>query len=149
MVLSTQIWRTSLPFTNFFGNLFMSSSPLEMSNVLECIMLRVNEDMNNFLCTPYTRERVDKALKQMHPHKASGPDGMNPFFYQKFWDSFGHDVSAAVLSILIGHFIPLQLNHTHVAFLPKKPQPELIFEYRHISLCNVVYKVVKKLYQTA
>ena len=87
---------------------------------------------------------VDQALAQMHPHKAPGPDGMNPFFYQKFWDTIGNDVSATVLAILHGHPIPPELNRTFVALIPKKPKPESILEFRPISLCNVAYKLVTK-----
>ena len=39
--------------------------------------------------------RLDKDLHQMHPHKASGLDGMNPFFYQKYREVVGQDVSNA------------------------------------------------------
>jgi len=53
-----------------------------MGEVLECVEPRVIEEMNDVLCTPYFREEVETTLKQMHPHKAPGPDGMNPFFYQ-------------------------------------------------------------------
>jgi len=100
--------------------------------------------MNHSLGHPYTCEEIDLALKQMHPHKAPGPNGMNAFFFQKFWDSIGGDVSAAVLSILNGHLIPHNLNHTYIALIPKKPKPELSSDFRPISLCNVVYKLITK-----
>jgi len=32
----------------------------------------------------------------MHPHKTLGPNGMNPFFFQKFWDTIDNDFSVAV-----------------------------------------------------
>ncbi|GKV41244.1 hypothetical protein SLEP1_g48809 [Rubroshorea leprosula] len=34
----------------------------------------------------FTGEEVRKALFQMHPSKALGPDGMSPSFFQKYWD---------------------------------------------------------------
>ena len=69
---------------------------------------------------------------------------MNPFFFQKFWDSIGDDVSTVVLSILDGHPIPSKLNHTYVALIPKKPKPENIFDFCPISLCHVIYKLIMK-----
>ena len=36
------------------------------------------------------------------------------------------------------------MNHTFVALIPKKPDPNIIQEYRPISLCNVTYKLVIK-----
>jgi len=37
--------------------------------------------MNDSLCSPFTGEEIEKALAQMNPHKASGPDGFNVFFF--------------------------------------------------------------------
>ena len=69
---------------------------------------------------------------------------MNAFFLQKFWDDIGDDVSAAVLSIHHGHPSPPKLNRTFETLILKKQKPELISEFRPISLYNVVYKVVTK-----
>jgi len=69
---------------------------------------------------------------------------MNPFFYQHYWGTVGVDVSAAVLAILSGSPIPDGLNHTFVTLIPKKHKPVDIRDYRPISLCNVLYKLVTK-----
>ena len=115
-----------------------------MEVVLNAITPRVTPQMKNSLCMAYTQTEVEIALRQMGPHKAPGPDGMNPFFYQRYWATIGDDVVAAVLAILNGHAIPPKLNHTHVALIPKKPSPTHILEFRSISLCNVAYKLVTK-----
>jgi len=80
----------------------------------------------------------------MHPHKAPGPDGLNPFFFYKFWDDIGNDVSIVVLSLLHRHPISPTLNRTFVTLFPKKQKPESILEFQRISLCNVVHKLVTK-----
>jgi len=59
---------------------------------------------------------------------------MNPFFFQKYWDVIGDDVSTAVLAILEGHAIPPKLNRTLVALILKKSEPEQITYFRPISL---------------
>ena len=78
----------------------------------------------------------------MNPHKAPGPDGLNAFFFQKHWDTFGNDVCGVVLAILEGHAISPRLNQTLVALIPKKPNPSVMTEFRPISLCSVLYKMV-------
>lgn len=130
--------------TNYFRNLFSSSGQSNMEEVIACIEPRVSEAMNAHLCAPYTRGKVEQALHQMHPHKAPGPDGMNAFFFQRFWHIVGDDVTAAVLAILEGHPIPLGLNHTFVSLIPKKPKLTVMGDFRPISLCNVVYKLLTK-----
>lgn len=47
----------------------------------------------NFLMTArYLFEEFTEAMSQMHPDKASGPNGLNPAFYQSFWKVLGKDV---------------------------------------------------------
>ena len=40
--------------------------------------------------------------------------------------------------------LPEQLNHTFITLIPKKKNPEFAFEFRPISLCNVLYKIFSK-----
>ena len=40
--------------------------------------------------------------------------------------------------------IPKEINHTHIALIPKVKSPERITEFCPISLCSVIYKVVSK-----
>ena len=55
-----------------------------MDPVLDLVDRVVTLDMNNTLLQPYTPDEVKQALFQMHPSKSPGPDGMSPFFFQKY-----------------------------------------------------------------
>ena len=70
----------------YFQDLFTSSQPEdeEIGLVLEAVDQQVTDDINSTLMEPYTGDEVRRALFQMHPSKALGPDGMSPFFFQKF-----------------------------------------------------------------
>ena len=73
-----------------------------------------------------------------------GPDGMPPMFFQHYWQTIGDDVSAAVLSCLNTGSIPPSINKTFITLIPKVKSPTLVSEYRPISLCNILYKLVSK-----
>ena len=78
----------------------------------------------------------------MKPLTASGPDGMPPIFFKYCWDFIGQDVIAASLSILNSGSMLESLNHTFISLIPKTKNPEKAIDFRPISLCNVLYKIV-------
>ena len=104
----------------------------------------VSESMNEVLTSPYVREEVDVAIKQMAPLKASGLDSMPPLFFQTFWSDIGLDVSESMLSCLNSRTILNSINHTFLTLIPKVKNPETIAQFRSISLSNVIYKILSK-----
>ncbi|XP_042983151.1 uncharacterized protein LOC122312574 [Carya illinoinensis] len=105
---------------------------------------KITASMNEGPCKVYIEFEVSAALSQMHPEKAPGLDGMSPLFYQKYWHLVGPSVIGAVLQALNSGVFPTSINHAHITLVPKKKLAELVADYRPISLCNVIYKLVAK-----
>jgi ribonuclease HI len=84
------------------------------------------------------------ALKQMAPLKAPGPDGLPADFFQNHWDLMGEEVCLAVLNSLNDGILPENINMTHIVLIPKKKNPTTVMDFRPISLCNVLYKLISK-----
>ncbi|KAA3474645.1 reverse transcriptase [Gossypium australe] len=97
-----------------------------------------------FLETPISNEEIKKALFDMAPLKAPGSDGYHALFFQSQWDILGNDVCQWVKSVFDGKPIEPELNNTLLVLIPKKESPEDFSQFRPISLCSVLYKLVMK-----
>jgi hypothetical protein len=84
------------------------------------------------------------ALDSIGDLKAPGPDGMPAVFYKKFWHVVGPKVHEEVLSVLNGGSMPVGWNVTTIMLIPKLKEPESISQFRPISLCNILYKLISK-----
>lgn len=80
----------------------------------------------------------------MHPDKSSGPDGFNPAFYQRFWSLIGDEVFQACSSWLNNQNLPTSIGETNIVLIPKCEVPVTMKDWRPISLCNVIYKLMAK-----
>ena len=130
--------------SDYFMNIFKAGTCDRMEECLNAVNQRLTADMLEVLSRPYSREEVRIALFQMGPTKAPGPDGMNALFYQKFWHIVGNGVTDAVLDFLhTGNIVP-DINYTHIVLIPKVKKPEKMADFRPISLCNVIYKIISK-----
>lgn len=102
------------------------------------------EEASSVALMPFDKEIWD-VLKSMKPYKAPGSDGIHAGFYQRFWLVVGDSVRSEVRRIFANQEVPDYLNQTLVALIPKKLGPETVSQYRPISLCNTVYKIVAKI----
>ena len=61
---------------------------------------------------------------------------------------FDDDLVAEVLSAINSQVMPQGWNDTMIVMIPKVQTPEKVSQFRPISLCNVVYKVISKMIAT-
>ncbi|KAA3482794.1 Retrovirus-related Pol polyprotein LINE-1 [Gossypium australe] len=96
------------------------------------------------LSRDFTIEDIRSALFQMHPNKAPGPDRFHALFFQRFWDTVREAVCGFLLPILNGDASPEEVNGMLITLIPKTEDPQNLTQFRPISLCNVLYKIIPK-----
>lgn len=128
---------------NYFTDLFSVSNG-SVSNVIDLVQAKVSDVDNGMLLASFTKDEFKRALFQMHPDKAPGPDGFNPGFYQKFWPLLADSIYYAGVHWLTSGTFPPGLNDTVITLVPKCNEPATMKDLRPITLCNVVYKIIAK-----
>lgn len=90
-------------------------------------------------------EEVKEAMFQIAALKAPGPDGFTPHLFQRYWHIRGDMVVEATQRMFdYGSLLP-GLNEFLICLIPKGETPELLNQFRPISLCNVLAKLVSKI----
>ncbi|CAJ2652835.1 unnamed protein product [Trifolium pratense] len=127
-----------------FAEIFSTSDPNNVDSTCEVVRGKLTPAHKEEVSRLFTAEEVKEAIFEMHPLKAPGPDGLPALFFQKFWHIVGRDVQNLVLEILNNGRSPKDINKTFIALIPKLKNPLAPKDYRPISLCNVVMKIVTK-----
>jgi hypothetical protein len=128
----------------FFQDLYGADPAVQPEELLQLIQPQITPEMNGLLCREFTKEEISDALFQIGPLKALGPDDFPARFFQRNWDTVKTDVVKGVQNFFASGVMPPRINDTTIVLIPKKEESELLKDFRPISLCNVIYKVVSK-----
>jgi ribonuclease HI len=131
-------------FVSYFRDLFKGEPQLEVDQCIQALDKKVTDAMNVNLVADITEEEISRALLQMPPLKAPGPDGFSASFYQQNWGLVHKEVCQAITHFFNTGTLESSINITHIALIPKVANPRTVSEFRPISLCNVIYKVLSK-----
>jgi hypothetical protein len=129
---------------DYYQNLFSKPSDVWNWHQTELTFPRLEEDCVQHLNRPIEAEEVRSALFSMSPWKAPGPDGYPAGFYQQAWDIIKPSVFEFVSQVWMNPCLLDEVNYTDICLIPKVAQPEYVNQFRPISLCNTLYKIVSK-----
>lgn len=100
---------------------------------------------NDILIKVSNADEIFSILRKMSSEKALGRDGMTVLFFKHFWEVAGMDVIKTVQEFFITRELLPDLNSTNITLIPKVDNPFMVSQFRPISLCNVIYKLISNI----
>lgn len=133
----------------FFQNLLgKESPPLAASGhdlISSLIPFRCSTEMRNMLTAEVSAAEIKDTVFALSVHKAPGPDGYNAEFLKATWAVTGPEIIRAVQEFFRNGQMLKQWNCTAITLIPKKVNADRLSDFRPISLCNVLYKIISKI----
>jgi hypothetical protein len=128
-------------FVTYFQSIFQSSCA---NNDRPFVSTTHPQEQQCYTNSIPGKKEIWETLKEMRKNASPGPDGFNVAFYISAWEWIGDDVAALVKDFYLTGILPSHVNDTHIALIPKKGVCHFPSDFRPISLCNVIYKLIAK-----
>jgi hypothetical protein len=129
---------------DYFDTMYTKDDMVAPELIEELVEQKVDLQMNDSLIRDFSDEEIGDALVQIGPLKAPGADGFPVRFFQRNWGIMKEEVVAAVKKFFHEGSMPSEINETIIVLIPKNNDPISPKDFRPISLCNVIYKIVAK-----
>ena len=105
----------------------------------------VNEEDNHMLYEEVSEEEIKEVLFSFQKDKSPWPDGWTIEFFQELYEFLGKDILRVAEDSRQSGRLPVSFNSTFIALIPKIDNPSSLDDFRPISLCNCIYKVISKI----
>ncbi|KAL0374246.1 UNVERIFIED_CONTAM: hypothetical protein Sradi_3340300 [Sesamum radiatum] len=108
------------------------------------VRYEVSQEEANAMIEPITSSEIQKAIFDIEEDNTLGSDGFKPCFYKASW-RIEDDVTKAIQEFFINGKLLKQVNTTLIILIPKVQLPWAVADFRPISCCNMLYKVISKI----
>ncbi|KAJ4800370.1 RNA-directed DNA polymerase (reverse transcriptase)-related family protein [Rhynchospora pubera] len=136
-------------YKSIFTSAHRSNRPTpNLSPLLLAQLPKVTRHESAMLGAQPSVEEITAALFAIHPDRASGPDGLNGRLLQQHWNQFKPYVLSNVSNFFATGHLEGTLGRANVVLIPKCDDPKIVGDYRPISVCNLIYKIISKLLTT-
>lgn len=132
-------------FKGILGSTDLLSSPVSTDELQTLLPFRCSDLQQRYLKREVSAAEIKATLFAMPLNKSPGPDGYSVEFLRASWDTVGVDIIKAVTEFFRNGKLLKDMNTTAIALIPKKPEACSLTEYRPISCCNIVYKLISKI----
>jgi len=132
-------------FIEDFSSRFTSGCSSRALHLTRSVSPVITAQDNLDLIRSVTENEIYTALFDMDAQKAPGPDGFGASFFQDHWLHIKDQVCFAIKDFFSSGRLLTEINHTFLALIPKVDNPETTAQFRPISLCNTLYKIIAKI----
>lgn len=105
----------------------------------------VTQEQNEMLIKSITTDEVIAMVNEMQPNKTLGLDGIQVLFFQNSWPIIYKEVLDTIVFVLNQGIMPVSWKRIFITLIPEKINPFIVNDYRPISLCNTIYKIITKI----
>lgn len=101
---------------------------------------------DTLLIMEVTKTEVFNTLKYLYANKSSSLNDFNFEFYCVFYLNLEINYFCQLKTFFYFSYIPKACGKTQVTIILRRDKPKSVKHYRSISLCNVYYAVISKLF---
>jgi hypothetical protein len=117
---------------------------LEKATIADLFPHFISAEAATELYNPVTLSEIKDILIHFKKERSPGPDGWTTEFFIFFFDLVGEDLLQMVEDSRLNGKIYGSLNATFLVLIPKKYFLLSFIDFRPISLCNLIYKLISK-----
>lgn len=107
--------------------------------------VQLNHAHRDFLTAPVINMKINKALKDIRENKTLGINGFGSGFFKDAWRIIGKDARKVAQDFFLHDKLYKALNCIVVSLIHKNVEAKYVKDYRTISCCTAVYKVISKI----
>ena len=116
----------------------------DIRKITRLIPSLITHEKNDLLMKPITLIEVEEAVFQIKEGTTPGLDGFMVNFFHHFWDLIKMEVWRIVEDSRVFRRTLPTFNATFLTLIPKCEGVDSTDEFRPISLCIVIYKIITK-----